>query len=103
MIADLPGLAPAQHDKRSIANILSLATARKICWVTMETLEEATVIVHKRNGNQMRFMESKSVLCCCDASLQKKSANCSFINSIISANKCLCTPATESADLAKLV
>ena len=52
MIGDLPGFGPVWYNKGSLANILSLAAVRKVCRVTMDTLEEAAIVVHKKNGER---------------------------------------------------
>jgi hypothetical protein len=81
MIRDLPGFGPpVWYKKGSLANILSIAAIRKICRVTMDTLAEATIIVHKHNGNQMKFLESKTGLYYYNAqiSTKSKSTNYSF-------------------------
>ena len=45
------------YNKDSLANVLSLAAVRKIYNVTMNTGdEEAAMIVHKKNGEQMKFL-----------------------------------------------
>ena len=58
MIGDLPGFGPVWYNKESITNILSLAAVCKIRCVTMDTWEEAAIIVHKKNGDKMKFMET---------------------------------------------
>lgn len=45
------------YNKDSLANVLSLAAVRKIYNVTMNTGdEEAAMIVHKKNGEQMKSL-----------------------------------------------
>jgi hypothetical protein len=94
LIGNLPGLGSAWCNKRSLASILSLTAIRKICPVTTDTLEEAdAVIVHKHEGDQMKFLESKSrLLCHCHtkATNKSKSADCTFVNTV-SENKTLHT------------
>ncbi len=62
MIGDLPGFGPVWYNPVSLANILSLAAVRKICRVTMDSWKEAAMIVHKHNGDEMKFIESSSGL-----------------------------------------
>jgi hypothetical protein len=102
MIGNLPGFGPVWYNKGSLANLLSLAAVRKICRVTMDSLTEAAIIVHKHNGDKMNFTESQSGLYYHEAKATKsKSTNYSFINSV-SENKSLYTRRQlESADLAK--
>jgi hypothetical protein len=81
MIGDLPGFGPVWYNKGSLANILSLAAVRKICRVTMDTaLEEAAIVVHKHNGDKMKFLESSHGLYYYDAKAETTSGNYSFIN-----------------------
>jgi hypothetical protein len=62
MIGDLPGFGPVWYKKGSLANILlSLAAVRKICRITMDTLEEMAIVVHKHNGNKMIFWRAVTV------------------------------------------
>jgi hypothetical protein len=102
MIGDLPGFGPVWYNKGSLANILSLAAVRKICRITMDTLTEAAIVVHKHNGEKMKFTESKNGLYYYNAKATKDtSKHYSFINSV-SDNKSLYTRRQlEDAELAK--
>ena len=89
--------------KWSLANIFSLAAVQKICRVTMVTLMEAAIIIHKHNSEQMEFKESASSLFFHNTKPKSKSTNYFFINSV-SENKSLYTrQQLESTDLAKQV
>ncbi len=46
-----------------VANILSLAGVRKVCWVIMDTCDEPALHVHRLNGSIMKFVEHASGLC----------------------------------------
>jgi hypothetical protein len=46
LVGDLPGFGTVWYNKHSLANILSLAAVRKIYKVTMNTDEEAAMVVH---------------------------------------------------------
>ena len=104
MIGDLPGFGTVWYNKGSLANILSLAAVRKICRVTMDTMTEAAIIVHKHNGDKMKFTESANGLYYYDVkSSSTKSSNYSFVNSV-NENKSLYTRRQlKDADLAKRV
>jgi hypothetical protein len=82
MIGDLPGFGPVWYNKGSLANILSFAAVRKICCVNVDTLEEAAIVVHKHNGDKMKFLESSHGLYYYDAKAKTTSANYSFINPV---------------------
>ena len=58
--------------------ILSLAAVRKICRVTMDTLEEAAIVVHQHNGNKMKYLKSSHGLYYYDAKAKAMSANYSI-------------------------
>ena len=103
MIRDLPGFGPVWYNKGSLANILSLAAIRKICQVTMDTLEEAAIMAHKHNGDKMEFVEISNSLYYYNAKAKSESnKNYSFINSV-NENKSLYTrrQIKKIADLAK--
>jgi hypothetical protein len=57
MVGDLPSFGPVWYNEGSLAHIISFATVRKICHITMDTLAEAAIIVYKHNGDQLKFME----------------------------------------------
>jgi hypothetical protein len=102
MIGDLPGFGAVWHNEGSLANILSLAAARKICRVTMDSLQGAAIVVCKHNGDKLKFMESQNGLCCYDAN-KKKPTNCSFVNSV-SKNRSMHTKQQlKNPDLARRV
>jgi hypothetical protein len=62
MIGDLPGFGRVWYNKGSLANILSLAPAVcRVCRVTMDSQQEAALVVHKHDGKKMKFTESKKV------------------------------------------
>ena len=56
LIGDLPGFGPVWYDGGSLANILSLAAVRKKCCITMDTNDEPAMIVHKENGDELKFI-----------------------------------------------
>jgi hypothetical protein len=70
----------------------------------MDTKTEAAIIVHKHNGDKMKFRESRSGLYYYDAKpTNKQSKDYSFLNSV-NKNKSLYTRRQlKSADLAKRV
>jgi hypothetical protein len=103
MIGDLPGFGPVWYNKGSLKNILSLAAVQKICLVTIDTLEEAAIVVHKHNGDKMKFLESSHGLYYYDTKAKTTSANYWFINSV-QENKSLYTKQQlKNADLATRV
>lgn len=59
---DLPIFSPVWYNKGSLANLPSLAAVRKVCCITMDTLTEAAIVVHKHNGDKMKFTESRTGL-----------------------------------------
>jgi Zinc knuckle len=56
-IADFRNLGVVWYNDQSIANILSLSEVRKVCRVTMDTSVEAAMIIHRKDGSTMKFME----------------------------------------------
>jgi hypothetical protein len=63
MVGDFPNLGEVWFNRNSIANILSLAEVRKVCFVTMDTLQEPALLVHRIDGSVMKFVEHPSGLC----------------------------------------
>ena len=62
MVGDFPNLGEVWYNRESIANILSLAEVRKVCRVTMDTLAEPALLVHRLDGTVMKFLEHPSGL-----------------------------------------
>ena len=50
------------YNPNSLANILSLASVRKVCRVTMDTNIENAIFVHKKDGTIMKFSASSKGL-----------------------------------------
>ena len=44
-------------NRNSIANILALADVRKVCRVTLDTMVDPVMRVHRRDGSIMKFTE----------------------------------------------
>ena len=61
-IGDIQNFGTVWYNPRSLANILSLAEVRKNNRVTMDTAEEAAMIVHRQDGSEMKFIEFKTGL-----------------------------------------
>jgi hypothetical protein len=57
LVGDFPNLGKVWFNAASIANILSLAAVRKVCRITMDTSDEAAMVVHRLDGSKMKFME----------------------------------------------
>jgi hypothetical protein len=85
MIGDLPGFGTVWYNAGSLANILSLAAVRKVCQVTMDTLAEAAIVVHKHDGTPLKFTESSNGLYYYDASKASKTelADYLFVHSVV--------------------
>ncbi|KAI2502818.1 Reverse transcriptase (RNA-dependent DNA polymerase) [Fragilaria crotonensis] len=62
LVGDFPNLGEVWFNRNSIANILSLAEVRKVCRITMDTLDEPALIVHRIDGSIMKFVEHPSGL-----------------------------------------
>jgi Zinc knuckle len=62
MVGDFANLGEVWFNADSLANILSLADVRKVCRVTMDTLHEPTITVHRLDGTVMQFVEHASGL-----------------------------------------
>jgi hypothetical protein len=62
MVGDFPNLGEVWYNSNSIANILSLADVRKVCRVTMDSLVDPSMHVHRLDGSVMRFVERESGL-----------------------------------------
>ena len=68
LVGDLPNFGTVWFNPQSLANILSLRAVRQICCVTMDTDQEAAILVHRKDGSIMRFLEFRSGLYYFDAS-----------------------------------
>jgi len=51
-----------RYNCESIANILSLAEVRKVCRVTMDSADKLAMLVHRLDGNVMKYFEHLSGL-----------------------------------------
>ena len=61
-IGNFPNLGEVWYNKKSIANILSLADVRRVCRVTMDSSVEPAIHVHRLDGTVMKFTEHASGL-----------------------------------------
>lgn len=68
-VGDIPNFGQVWYNPSSIANILSLASVRKVCRITMDTAVDASFTVHKKDGSCMVFCEYHSGLYYHDTSL----------------------------------
>jgi hypothetical protein len=59
---EIINLGRVWYNKDSIANILSLSKVHKVCKVTMDTSVEPAMILHKTNGDIMKFQEHRDGL-----------------------------------------
>ena len=73
LIGEFPNLGDVWFNQASIANILSLAEVRKVCRVTMDTLAEPTMVIHRLDGSEMRFTEHACGLYVYDSSANTSS------------------------------
>jgi hypothetical protein len=83
LIGDLPGFGPVWYDGGSLANILSLAAVRKKCRITMDTKDEPAMIVHKKNGEELKFIETKGGLYYYDIKAKAGVKNYSFVTTTV--------------------
>jgi Reverse transcriptase (RNA-dependent DNA polymerase) len=57
LVGDIANFGMVWYNPDSLANILSLAAVRKQCKVTMDSSVEPCFLVHRNNGNIMKFLE----------------------------------------------
>jgi len=62
LVGDIKNFGPVWYNPDSLANIFSLAEARKLCCITMDTSVEAALCVHRSDGSIMKFIEYGLVL-----------------------------------------
>ncbi len=62
MVGDFANLGTVWFNRDSIANILSLADVARVCRVTIDTSQEASMTVHRKDGSIMKFVEHPSGL-----------------------------------------
>ena len=79
------------YNENSLANILSLSEVRKKCHVTMDTDKEAAMIVHKKDGTTMKFVEFATGLYFYDIDANKSTVNDYYFVETVAANKTMFT------------
>lgn len=57
MVGDIPNLGTVWFNPSLIANILSLAQVWQACHVTMDLSDRPALIVHRKDGLLMLFIE----------------------------------------------
>ena len=62
MVGDFPNLGPVYYNKASIANILPLADAQKVCRVTMDMSKSSSLDLHCQDGTVMRLSKHPTSL-----------------------------------------
>jgi hypothetical protein len=104
-LGDFTGFGPtltAWFNPASIANILSLASVRRLCKVTMDSSHSPALSVHRPDGTTMDFTEHPSGLYVHDVNpISKPVADYTFL-STVAANRKLFTPRqVQQADAAR--
>ena len=61
-VGDLKNFGTIWYNPQSLANILSLADVRRQNRVTMDTAVEPALIIHRKDGSEMKFLEYKTGL-----------------------------------------
>ena len=105
-IGDIPNFGHVWYNPESLANILSMASVRKLCRITMDTSVDSAIHVHRRDGTLMTFTEYKSGLYFFDTSTTNNVPNTPVTDYLllntVSTNKFLYTKhEIDSADLAR--
>jgi hypothetical protein len=62
LVGDIKNFGTVWYNPDSLANIFSLAAARKFCCITMDTSVEATLCVHRSDGSIKKFIKYGSGL-----------------------------------------
>ena len=94
-IATVRNFGDVWFNPNAIANIISLAQVRKVCRITMDTDVEAALLVHRKDGSIMKFIECERELYYFDCaqnnnfSIKSKASvnNYSFVVTTVEGNK----------------
>jgi Zinc knuckle len=104
MVGDFPNLGEVWYNSNSIANILSLAEVRKVCRVTMDTLAEPSMHVHRLNGSVMKFVEHESGLYVYDSINTSESVNAyTMVSTVAEQKKMFSRREIKAADEARVL
>lgn len=57
LVGDFLNLGKVWFNPDSITNILSLSQVSKVCRVTIDTINESALVIHRLDGSEMRFRE----------------------------------------------
>ena len=77
MIGDITNFGTVWYNPASMANILSLQQVCKVCRVTMDSELELAMIVHRRDGSTMKFIQYSNGLYYFDVATHSPSSNSS--------------------------
>ena len=61
-MGELPDFGPVRYNPHSLAKNLSLAAVLKKNIVTIESKKERSIVVNRKEGNKLKFLECKSGL-----------------------------------------
>ena len=104
MVGDFPNLGEVWYNEKSIANILSLAEVRKVCRVTMDSLMEPAIHVHRLDGTVMKFVEHGSGLYVYQTNAHSSAqqfTNYTMVSTVADQKKFFSRRQIQSADLAR--
>jgi hypothetical protein len=99
-------LGPVWFNRNSIANILSLADVRKVCRVTLDTMVDPVMRVHRRDGSIMEFTEHETGLYVFDSASSDNSNSNQFsaytlVSTVANNKKMFTKREIENADAAR--
>lgn len=107
MKGDVIYFGPVWYNEHSLANILSLSQLRKCCRVTMDTDKEAAIVVHRKDGSTMKFLEYTTGLYFYDTAQNNSNHsksnvnNYCFVNTVANNKTMFTKRQIKNADLAR--
>jgi len=100
LIGDLPGFGPVWYDGGSLANILSFSEVRKKFRITVDTQDKPVMIVYKKNGDQLEFIETKGGIYYYDVKPKTGIKNYSFVTTVAQRRALYTARQLKQADIA---
>jgi hypothetical protein len=107
LVATVANFGEVWFNPKSLANILSMAQVRKKCRITMDSDIEAAMLVHRKDGSIIKFVEFSNGLYYFDTKEEqqnkknKVSDNYLFVNTVAANKSAYTREEVEAADRAR--
>ena len=107
MKGDVINFGPVCYNEHSLANILSLSQVRKCYRVTMDTDKEVAIVVYRKDGSTIKFLEYATCLYFYDTAQNNSNHsksnvnNYCFVNTVANNKTMFTKRQIKNADLAR--